>query len=102
MSDITKAKFYLNRRNSKLQHLTSFGSMLATAEANYRDVRIQTRVGRVEEAGLATKEIESSVDYAVLRYLNKNNQLPANVSKLFRQGITLEEKTAFAKEWYNG
>lgn len=102
MGDITKARFYLKRRGSKLQHLTTFGLMFATAEQAYREKKITALKGYGEDGSLAKQEIETAVDYAVLRHLKKYNQLPPNISDLFRQDITLEEKRDLATQWYNG
>ncbi len=98
MSDITKARHYLKSRQSKLQHLTSFGLMLATAENEYRTLRLNQKGNRAWET-FEDKEIETSLDYAVLRYLNKFNQLPRNITDAFRPGITLEEKKTLAMAW---
>ena len=98
MSDITKARHYLKSRQSKLQHLTSFGLMLATAEKEYRTLRLNHKGNRAWDT-LEDKEIETSLDYAVLRYLGRHNQLPPNITDAFRPGITLEEKKELAMRW---
>ncbi len=102
MNDITKARFYLKRRESNLQYLTSFGLIFTTAEQAYREKKITALRGYGEDGSLDRQEIEASIDYAVLGYLKKYNQLPPNISDLFRQDITLEEKKDLAVQWYNG
>ncbi len=101
MNDVTKAKYFLKTRGSKLQHLESFGSMLATAESEYRQMRLN-QTGNKDEAGTwDAREVDSSLDYAVLRYLKKYNRLPDNAPEAFKQGVTLDEKKALAMQWAN-
>lgn len=102
MNDITKARFYLKKRASSMQHLTSFGLMFSTAEQAYREKKITGRSGYGKDSSLDRQEIEAAIDYAVLGYLKKYNKLPPNIADLFRQEITLEEKKDLAKQWYNG
>lgn len=103
MNDITKARHYLKTRQSDLQHLTSFGLMLATAEKAYREVKLRQQGHKDKEWGsLQEKEIEISLDYAVLRYLKRYNQLPRNIREAFKPGVTLQEKHELAMTWVSG
>jgi hypothetical protein len=72
--------------------------MLATAENEYRTLRLNQRNNRGWEL-LKDKEIEVSLDYAVLRYLRKHNQLPRNITDAFKSDITPEEKKELAMLW---
>jgi hypothetical protein len=98
MNDMTKARYYLKTRQSDLQHLTTFGLMLATAEAAYREVRLRQQ-GNKEWVNLQDKEVEISLDYAVLRYLKRYNRLPGNIHEAFKPGVTVEEKQELAMAW---
>ena len=101
MNDITKARAFLNAQKSDLQHLTSFGLMLATAKQKYRDLQLNKQ-GRAEiGTGLDRREVDAALNLAVLRYLKRNNQLPPNVKAAFRNGITLEEQQELAMMWMN-
>ncbi len=100
MSDIAKARFYLKTRNSDMQHLTSFGLMLATAEQRYRDVKMRQR-GDAEIFDLTDKKIEIMLDVAVLRFMKHNNRLPNNVSDALHPETTLEDKYQLALGWMN-
>lgn len=99
MNDITKARHFLKTRGSGMQHLTSFGLMFATAEQQYREIKIRQQVNQEGPGALDEKEVEASVDYATLKYLKRHNRLPPNVASLFKQGITLEEKRNLAQQW---
>jgi hypothetical protein len=99
MNDITKARFFLKNRQSDMQHLTSFGLMLATAEQRYRDIRLRQKGNRELPGALDVKEVEAAVDYAVLKYLKKHNRLPSNIGIILEQGTTLDEKKALAQQW---
>lgn len=102
MNDITKARAFLHTKGSDLQHLVSFGLMLATAEQRYRDIRLRKR-GGVDMAGtLDEKEVEAALEMAVLRYLKRHNQLPRNVTEAFRTEATSEQKHELAMSWMNG
>lgn len=101
MNDITKARYYLKGKQSDLQHLTSFGLMLTTAERRYRDLKLKKQ-GNKDVVGTYDKqETEAMVDLAVLRHLKKYNQLPKDLLEVFRQGITDEDKRALAMRWMN-
>lgn len=101
MNDITKARYYLKGKQSNLQHLTSFGLMLATAERTYRDLKLKAR-GNKEVVGTYNKrEVDAMLDLAVLRHLKKHNRLPSDLPTVFSQGMTLDEKKALAIRWMN-
>lgn len=101
MNDITKARYFLQAKGSKLKDLTSFGLMLATAESKYRDVR-QRRVGAPgDHEAIDPIEVDALVDYAFLRYLKKYNQLPKNAGVVVQEGATLEQKREAALGWAN-
>jgi hypothetical protein len=99
MNDITKARYYLKAKQSDMQHLTSFGLMLVTAERKYRDLKL-SQVGNKQVVGTYDKQIvEAMVDVAVLRHLKKYNQLPKDLPQALQPNLTLEEKRAFALRW---
>ena len=102
MNDITKARAFLNATTSDLQHLTSFGLMLSTAEQRYRDILLKKQGHKAEAGSLDEKEVDAVLEVAVLRYLKRRNRLPENVTDAFRQGVTLEEKQDLARTWVNG
>jgi hypothetical protein len=104
MNDVTKARYFLKANGSKLQTLETFALMLATAEARYKDLqmKIRTRAMPIQTRlpmSLDVAEVDAALEYAVLRYLKRHNQLPKNASKAFGNGVTLEEKRALAEEW---
>lgn len=99
MNDITKARYYLKGKQSSLQHLTSFGSMLATAERTYRDIQLKKQGNREVVGTYDKREVEAMLDLAVLRHLKKHNQLPKDLPTVFSQGLTLDEKKALAVRW---
>ncbi|KKM13547.1 hypothetical protein LCGC14_1715120 [marine sediment metagenome] len=101
MNDITKARFFLKTRGSKLHDLQSFGLMLATAEANYRDVKMR-RVGAPgDHTVIDPIEVEALVEFACLRHLKRTNRLPDDAGLVFQDGITLERKRELALSWLN-
>jgi len=100
MNDLTKARHYLKTRKSDLQHLTSFGLMFATAETAYREVRLRQRTNK-DWGNLQEKEIETALDYAVLRYMKRHNRLPRNIQEAFAPGVTVEKKQELAMVWIN-
>jgi hypothetical protein len=100
MNDITKARHYLKSRGSKLQSLPSFPSMLSSAEQEYRNLKLRA-VGNKEGISFEEKEVEAALDYAVLRYLKRHNQLPPNIKSAFDPGNTLELKRELAMVWMN-
>jgi len=102
MNDITKARYFLHAKGSDLQHLVSFGLMLATAEQRYRDIRLQKRSGSAMAGTLDEKEVEAALEMAALRYLKKNNQLPRNVAEALSPTATPEQKHELAISWMNG
>ena len=91
---LTKAKKYLKTRNSDMQHLTSFGLMLATAQSRYNQLRL-------DGGGWGTKEVEILLDFAVLKYLKKFNQLPRNIGDAFNPDATVDTKKELALQWAN-
>ena len=102
MNDITKARSYLTKRNSKLRFLESFGLMYLTAEKEYKNLRESS----LKQEGVLPenhdeKETEAAVDYAVLLYMKRHSILPRNVSAVFRPGISTSEKYELAKQWVN-
>jgi len=99
MNDITKARYYLKAKQSDLQHLTSFGLMLATAERKYRDLKLNQQGNKEMVGTYDRQEVEAMVDVAVLRYLKKYNQLPKDLPQVLQPSLTLEEKKAFAVRW---
>lgn len=101
MNDITKARYYLTNRNSKLTTYTSFSLMLATAEAEYKNIKLKQKMNTDPAGAWEEKETDAALDYAVLYYLKRHNQLPKNIGAAFKQDITLEDKQKLAKEWFN-
>lgn len=101
MNDITKARHFLKARQSDLQHLETFSIMLATAEDEYRNIKRRQSGNKELPGTLDHLEVEAAVEYSVLTYLKRHNQLPKNVSDLFKNGVTLDEKRALAKQWAN-
>ena len=99
MNDITKARYFLTQRGSDLKNLESFALMLSSAETKYREVRLR-KSRQVDLPGTWERhEADYIVDFAVLRYLKRHNQLPKNVSNVFKPGITPEEKITLASTW---
>lgn len=101
MNDITKARAFLRAIDSDLQHLASFGLMLATAEQRYRDIQLRKRSNN-EWSSLDEKELTVTLDYAVLRYMKRTNRLPGNVTEAFAPGVTAERKQELIISWMNG
>lgn len=104
MNDVTKARYFLKTNGSDLQTLETFALMLATAESRYKELkrRINTQalpIQTMQPTALHAKEVNASLEYAVLRYLKRHNQLPKNASKAFGKEVTLEDKRALAEEW---
>ena len=102
MNDSTKARAFLHATASDLQHLVSFGLMLATAEQRYRDIQLRKQGNKDIAGSLDEKEIDVLLEVSVLRYLKRNNQLPRNVTDAFANGVTLERKKELAATWVNG
>jgi len=102
MNDITKARAFLSATGSDLQHLVSFGLMLATAEQNYRELKLRKQGNKDVAGSLDEKEIEVLLDVAVLRYLKRTNRLPANVTDAFANETSLDRKKELAASWING
>ncbi len=101
MNDITKARYFLKTKGSKLHDLQSFGLMLATAEAHYKDVKMR-RVGAPGDAmALDPIEIDALVELACLRHLKRTNRLPADAGSVLQDGVTLEQKRDLALSWLN-
>jgi len=102
MNDITKARYFLQTKGSKLKDLPSFGLMFATAQSRFKEVRA-SKVGKPgDEKQVDPVEVNALIDYAVLKYLKKYNQLPGNAGEVLREGTTLEEKRDAALGWLNG
>ncbi len=100
MNDITKARYFFNTKGSKLKDLQTFGLMLATAGAKYREVRMKLRSGMAgDHESLDPTEIDALIDYALLKYLEKNNRLPENATEVLKQGTSLEDKKIIALGW---
>ncbi len=99
---ITKARHYLKRRESKLQHLPTFGLMVASAETAYRELRLATRGGKSESGILDTALIEAGLDFAVLKYLKKRGNLPSNIRNVFHGETTLQDKFELSQAWMVG
>jgi hypothetical protein len=102
MNDITKARAFLNAANSDLQHLVSFGLMLATAEQKYRELQLQKQGNKAVPGSLDKKEIDVILEVAVLRYLKRTNRLPHNLPEAFSEGTSLDRKKELAMSWING
>lgn len=101
MNDITKARYYLTNRGSKLTTFTSFSLMLATAEANYKNIKFRQKTNMDPVGTWDKQEVEALLDYAVLAYLKRHNQLPKNIGKAFQTDVSLEDKKKLAQEWFN-
>ena len=102
MNDITKARAFLSTTGSKLEHLVSFGLMLATAEQNYRDLKLRKQGRKDIEGSLDEQEVQILVEVAVLRYLKRRNRLPSNLTEIFANDVTLDRKKELAASWING
>jgi len=102
MNDITKARAFLTATGSKLQHLQTFGLMLATAEQNYKELRLQQQGNKAIPGSLDMREVDIVLELAVLRYLKRNNRLPGNVTDAFVQDVTPDRKKELALSWLNG
>jgi len=76
--------------------------MLATAEQNYRDLRLQQQGNKAVAGSLVKKEVDVILEVAVLRYLKRTNRLPANIQDAFLEETTLDEKRDLALSWING
>jgi len=101
MNDITKARAFLAATDSKLQHLQSFGLMIATAEQNYKELRLQQQGHKAVPGSLDVREVEIVLELSVLRYLKRNNRLPGNITDAFAPGVTLDQKKELALSWLN-
>jgi len=101
MNDITKARAYLHATGSKLQHLQSFGLMLATAEQNYKELRLRKQRNQDLPGSLDEKEVDLTLELAVLRYLKRYNRLPGNITDAFDPGVTTDRKKELALSWMN-
>ena len=99
MNDITKARYYLKGKESDLQHLGSFGVMLATAENRYKEIRLKKKGNKEVVGTYDEQEVAAMLDLAVLRHLKKYNQLPKDLPQVFRQGITTEETRDLSLRW---
>ena len=100
MNDITKARYFFQAKGSKLKDLTSFGLMLATAQARYRDIRLKTRSGLPgDHEAVDPVEVDALIDLGVLKYLSKTNRLPDNITDVLSQSLSLEEKRDIAMNW---
>lgn len=74
--------------------------MLATAEQAYKNLKLRQK-GNKEGISLEVQEVETALDYAVLRYLKRHNQLPSDITKAFGPEATLESKREMAMVWLN-
>lgn len=100
MNDITKARYFLQTKGSKLKELQSFRLMLLTAEAKYRDIRRRFRSGMAgDDINLDAREIDALVDYALLKYLERNNKLPSNAPEVLKASTSLKAKKEIALGW---
>jgi hypothetical protein len=98
MNDISKARFFLKAHGSKLETLETFALMLATAESEYKDVRMRQRTNRTE--GARRQELPTAVDLGVLRYLKNHGRLPDNVGEIISPETSDARKLELAKQWY--
>jgi hypothetical protein len=100
MNDITKARFFFTNKGSKLKDLQTFGLMLATAQARYRDIRLRTRSGLPgNHEEVDPMEVDALIDLGVLKYLSKNNRLPDNIAEVLSGATSLEDKRDLAMVW---
>ncbi len=100
MNDITKARFFFTNKGSKLKDLQTFGLMMATAAARYRDIRLRTRSGLPgDHEAIDPIEVDALVDLGLLKYLSKHNRLPDNVADALSGATSLEEKRDIATVW---
>ena len=102
MNDITKARYFLKNRSSGLQHLESFALMLSTAEKKYRDIKMRQASNKEIPGTWNEQEAEAALDYALLRYLKKNTQLPPDAAKALLPETSVEDRLALANRWANG
>ncbi len=100
MSDIAKARYFLKHRDSKLDHLETFGLMLTTAKTNYSEIKFR---GRGDDQGVdfEQNELAAMIDLAVLSYLKKYARLPDDVTKVLLPAASDEEKRNLAMGWYS-
>ena len=98
MNDISKARFFLKAHGSKLETLETFALMLATAESEYRDVRLRQRSNRID--GSRARELPTAIDLGVLRYLKNHGRLPDNVNEIVHPETSDARKLELAKQWY--
>jgi len=101
MNALTKARTYLKKRNSKLQHLLSFGLILATAESDYRELLniYNKRDGQLLPKNIEDRIADAALDYAAMLFLKRNRVLPKNIATAFKPGISSEEKKKLAAHW---
>ena len=103
MNDITKARFFFTQKGSKLKDLTSFRLMLATAADTYRDLRLRTRSGPPgDHEAIDPVEVDALIDLGLLKYMEKNNRLPADAATVLSKSVSLEEKRKLAMLWARG
>jgi len=102
MNDVTKARYFLRTRQSDLATLETFALMYATAENDYKNIKLKQNSKSVAPGELDAKEIEAALDYAALRYMKKHNVLPPNVADIKKPNLSLEEKRSLAAQWFNG
>lgn len=101
MNDITKARYYLQTRGSKLQYNPTFGSMLAEAEKRYRNVKIDSKGVAGDPEEIDPIEVDALLDYAALRYLKRTNKLPPTAQEALGENTSLERKRELALSWVN-
>ena len=101
MNDITKARYYLQTRGSKLQYNPTFGSMLAEAEKKYRNFRVDNQGAAGDPETIDPKEVDALLDYAALKYLKRHNKLPPTAKEALGENTSLEKKRELALSWVN-
>ena len=101
MNDITKARYFLQAKGSKLKDLTSFGLMFATAERHYRDLRLQQQGASGERVKVDPIEVDALLEYGALRHLKRYNQLPKTAKEALAEGTTLKRQRELALSWIN-
>ena len=101
MNDISKARFFLKAHGSKLETLETFPSMMAAAESRYMDLRRRLKTNEIPLEELGNKEMEATVDLAVLRFLKNRGRLPENVGEIIHPDTSEERKMELARNWFS-
>ncbi len=102
MNDITKARFFLQSKGSKLKDLQTFGLMVATASSNYRDVRMRRSGMSGDHEVVDPAEVDALIDYALLKYMERTNKLPENARAVISNAVSWEDKREIAVGWMRG